>query len=108
MNWPVGDDVHVLVEGLPLCASPRVIRCSTTTEVEVQPTHGLCLFVCDVLQILIFNMPVNLAQGTSVMWAYVVGFAAAPLTALQVRQAAQSTSGMSGSLPFPFMRHTFG
>lgn len=41
-------------------------------------------YVCrPVLQI--FNMPVNLAQGTSVMYAYIIGFSAAPLTALQVR-----------------------
>jgi len=30
-------------------------------------------------------MPVNLAQGTSVMYGYIIGFANAPLTALQVR-----------------------
>jgi hypothetical protein len=36
----------------------------------------------------IFNMPVNLAQGTSVMYAYIIGFSQAPLTALQVRSAA--------------------
>jgi hypothetical protein len=45
------------------------------------------LWAGPVLQI--FNMPVNLAQGTSVMYAYIIGFSAAPLTALQVRAAQQ-------------------
>ena len=35
-------------------------------------------------QILLFNLPVNFAQGTSIFWAYVVGFREAPLTAIQV------------------------
>lgn len=37
-----------------------------------------------VLVLQIFNMPVNLAQGTSVMYAFIIGFHQAPLTALQV------------------------
>jgi len=36
-------------------------------------------------QILLFNLPVNFAQGTSIFWAYVVGFKESPLTAIQVR-----------------------
>jgi P-type E1-E2 ATPase len=35
-------------------------------------------------KILLFNLPVNFAQGMSVMWAYIVGFSDAPLTAKQV------------------------
>jgi P-type E1-E2 ATPase len=35
-------------------------------------------------KILIFNLPVNFAQGTCIMWAYVIGFPAAPMTAKQV------------------------
>jgi hypothetical protein len=35
-------------------------------------------------QILLFNLPVNFAQGTSIFWAYVVGFHQMPLTAIQV------------------------
>jgi hypothetical protein len=35
-------------------------------------------------QILVFNLPVNFAQGTSIFWAYVVGFRESPLTAIQV------------------------
>eukprot|EP00775_Hariotina_reticulata_P008890 gene8890-9068_t len=35
-------------------------------------------------KILLFNLPVNFAQGTSIFWAYVVGFEEAPLTAIQV------------------------
>eukprot|EP00878_Enallax_costatus_P016801 GHUV01017632.1.p1 GENE.GHUV01017632.1~~GHUV01017632.1.p1 ORF type:complete len:499 (+),score=115.77 GHUV01017632.1:381-1877(+) len=34
-------------------------------------------------KILLFNLPVNFAQGTSIFWAYVIGFQA-PLTAIQV------------------------
>lgn len=36
------------------------------------------------VQILLFNLPVNFAQGTSIFWAYVIGFHEAPLTAIQV------------------------
>ncbi|KAI8475578.1 MAG: cation transporting ATPase [Monoraphidium minutum] len=35
-------------------------------------------------KILLFNLPVNFAQGTSIFWAYVLGFKEAPLTAIQV------------------------
>jgi len=35
-------------------------------------------------KILIFNLPVNFAQGTCIMWSYVIGFAHAPMTAKQV------------------------
>jgi magnesium-transporting ATPase (P-type) len=35
-------------------------------------------------KILLFNLPVNFAQGTSIFWAYVVGFHESPLTAIQV------------------------
>jgi P-type E1-E2 ATPase len=35
-------------------------------------------------KILIFNLPVNFAQGTSIMWSYVIGFDHAPMTAKQV------------------------
>lgn len=44
-----------------------------------------CCCVCSLfLQILLFNLPVNFAQGTSIFWAYVIGFHEAPLTAIQV------------------------
>lgn len=43
------------------------------------------MLVLSRLQILVFNLPVNLAQGTSVLYAYILGLPAAPLTALQVR-----------------------
>lgn len=44
-----------------------------------------CRRVWDNLRkILLFNLPVNFAQGTSIFWAYVVGFHEAPLTAIQV------------------------
>jgi magnesium-transporting ATPase (P-type) len=36
-------------------------------------------------KILLFNLPVNFAQGTSIFWAYVIGFHESPLTAIQVR-----------------------
>jgi hypothetical protein len=36
------------------------------------------------LQILVFNLPVNLAQGLSVLYSYILGNPNAPLTALQV------------------------
>lgn len=35
-------------------------------------------------KILLFNLPVNFAQGTSIFWAYVLGFHESPLTAIQV------------------------
>ncbi|KAI8475580.1 MAG: calcium transporting ATPase [Monoraphidium minutum] len=35
-------------------------------------------------KILLFNLPVNFAQGTSIFWAYAFGFKEAPLTAIQV------------------------
>jgi magnesium-transporting ATPase (P-type) len=35
-------------------------------------------------KILIFNLPVNIAQGTSIFWSYVIGFHFPPLTAIQV------------------------
>ncbi len=38
----------------------------------------------NIRKILIFNLPVNLAQGLSVLYAYILGLRAAPLTALQV------------------------
>lgn len=38
----------------------------------------------NIRKILVFNMPVNLAQGTSVMYAFILSFSNAPLTALQV------------------------
>lgn len=37
-------------------------------------------------KLLIFNLPVNFAQGFTIFWAYVVGFQDAPLTAIQVRR----------------------
>jgi magnesium-transporting ATPase (P-type) len=40
--------------------------------------------VMSMLQILMFNLPVNFAQGTSIFWAYVIGFHESPLTAIQV------------------------
>ena len=43
-------------------------------------------------KILIFNLPVNFAQGTCIMWAYVIGFAAAPMTAKQVRARSRTRS----------------
>jgi hypothetical protein len=51
------------------------------------PPTPLCLPCCrpsTFPQILLFNLPVNFAQGTSIFWAYVVGFKEAPLTAIQV------------------------
>jgi magnesium-transporting ATPase (P-type) len=36
------------------------------------------------VQILVFNLPVNLAQGLSVLYSYILGNPNAPLTALQV------------------------
>eukprot|EP00878_Enallax_costatus_P010832 GHUV01011311.1.p1 GENE.GHUV01011311.1~~GHUV01011311.1.p1 ORF type:complete len:379 (+),score=119.59 GHUV01011311.1:2816-3952(+) len=38
----------------------------------------------NIRKILVFNLPVNLAQGTSVLYAYILALHAAPLTALQV------------------------
>ncbi|KAG2483675.1 hypothetical protein HYH03_017478 [Edaphochlamys debaryana] len=38
----------------------------------------------NIRKILIFNLPVNLAQGTSILYAYILGFQDPPLTALQV------------------------
>ncbi|KAG2431551.1 hypothetical protein HXX76_009565 [Chlamydomonas incerta] len=38
----------------------------------------------NIRKILIFNLPVNLAQGFSVLYAYILGFKDVPLTALQV------------------------
>ncbi|WIA15444.1 hypothetical protein OEZ85_002091 [Tetradesmus obliquus] len=35
-------------------------------------------------KILLFNLPVNFAQGTSIFWAYAIGFHESPLTAIQV------------------------
>lgn len=35
-------------------------------------------------KILIFNVPVNIAQGSSIFWSYVIGFNHIPLTAIQV------------------------
>ncbi|KAG1675876.1 hypothetical protein FOA52_001533 [Chlamydomonas sp. UWO 241] len=35
-------------------------------------------------KILLFNLPVNFAQGMCIFWAYVIGFQNAPLTAIQV------------------------
>ena len=35
-------------------------------------------------KLLIFNLPVNFAQGFTIFFAYVVGFKSAPLTAIQV------------------------
>ncbi len=35
-------------------------------------------------KILVFNLPCNFAQGTSIMWGYVLGFDAPVLTAMQV------------------------
>ncbi|KAI8475579.1 MAG: cation transporting ATPase [Monoraphidium minutum] len=35
-------------------------------------------------KILLFNLPVNFAQGASIFWAYALGFHDAPLTAVQV------------------------
>lgn len=35
-------------------------------------------------KILVFNLPVNFGQGLSILWAYIIGFEHAPLTALQV------------------------
>jgi hypothetical protein len=50
-----------------------------------------CLRVCvtsqvwdNLRKILLFNLPVNFAQGTSIFWAYVIGFHVSPLTAIQV------------------------
>ena len=36
-------------------------------------------------KLLVFNLPVNFAQGFTIFFAYVVGFKHAPLTAIQVR-----------------------
>lgn len=38
----------------------------------------------NIRKILVFNLPVNLAQGTSVLYSYIVGLHSAPLTVLQV------------------------
>jgi magnesium-transporting ATPase (P-type) len=35
-------------------------------------------------KILLFNLPVNFAQGGSIFWAFVVGLDDMPLTAMQV------------------------
>jgi magnesium-transporting ATPase (P-type) len=43
-----------------------------------------CRCAATLLQILLFNLPVNFAQGTSIFWAYVIGFHESPLTAIQV------------------------
>lgn len=57
-------------------------------ETNLSQTHkGFALLssaFCFVPQILLFNLPVNFAQGTSIFWAYVVGFHESPLTAIQV------------------------
>lgn len=57
-----------------LTAHPHAVLCWPDSYLAVPP---LC-------QILLFNLPVNFAQGTSIFWAYVVGFHEAPLTAIQV------------------------
>lgn len=36
-------------------------------------------------KILVFNLPSNFAQGTCIMWGYILGFDAPVLTAMQVR-----------------------
>uniref|UniRef100_A0A7R9Z7E3 Cation-transporting P-type ATPase C-terminal domain-containing protein n=1 Tax=Chlamydomonas euryale TaxID=1486919 RepID=A0A7R9Z7E3_9CHLO len=49
-------------------------------------------------KLLIFNLPVNFAQGFSIWWGYVVGFEQAPLTAIQVlyvNMVTACTMGMS-------------
>jgi hypothetical protein len=38
----------------------------------------------NIRKILIFNLPVNLAQGCVIMYSYIVGLKTTPLTALQV------------------------
>lgn len=48
-----------------------------TCLTDVDPTS-----VC--VQILVFNLPVNLAQGASVLYSFILALPAAPLTALQV------------------------
>ncbi|KAG1666905.1 hypothetical protein FOA52_005965 [Chlamydomonas sp. UWO 241] len=52
-------------------------------------------------KLLIFNLPVNFAQGFSIWWAYIVGFDEAPLTAIQVlyvNMVTACTMGMSLAL----------
>ena len=36
-------------------------------------------------KILVFNLPVNFAQGLSILWAYILNLDHSPLTAIQVR-----------------------
>jgi hypothetical protein len=55
--------------------------------------------LCAVLQILLFNLPVNFAQGTSIFWAYVIGFHEAPLTAIQVLYVNMVTVSERSALP---------
>jgi len=38
----------------------------------------------NIVRLLLFNLPVNIAQGISVLWAYILGFNEAPLSVLQV------------------------
>ena len=45
-------------------------------------------------KILIFNLPVNFAQGTSILWAYIIGFDHAPLTAIQVCACVRACVGV--------------
>ncbi|KAI8465790.1 MAG: cation transporting ATPase [Monoraphidium minutum] len=52
----------------------------------------------NIVRLLLFNMPVTIAQGISVMWAYILGLAHAPLTVLQillVNMVTAMTLGMS-------------
>ncbi|KAJ3413027.1 hypothetical protein HDV05_008618 [Chytridiales sp. JEL 0842] len=35
-------------------------------------------------KIVLFNLPVNFAQGCCILWAYIIGFSEVPLTAIQV------------------------
>lgn len=42
----------------------------------------------NIRKILIFNLPVNLAQGLSIMYSYILGLKYPPITALQVRRGA--------------------
>ncbi|PNH09038.1 putative calcium-transporting ATPase [Tetrabaena socialis] len=57
----------------------------------------------NIRKILIFNLPVNLAQGLSVLYAYILGLHEVPLTALQVRarvseRTVQIMSGAGGGV----------
>ncbi|GBF97304.1 carbonate dehydratase [Raphidocelis subcapitata] len=52
----------------------------------------------NIIRLLLFNLPVNMAQGISVLWAYILGLRESPLTVLQillVNMVTSTTLGMA-------------